>query len=458
MQMIHQTPPVESELMEICRAVVPSDLIGCARFTLLDWLGCIIAARSTPVAIAMAKAQGDPHDNLLQIALHPTRANAQTSALCLGALGNVLEMDDLHRASILHPGDAVCAAALAVALRQQTSGPAVLKAIVRGYEVAVRIGKAAASGGYTPFYNSGTCGVFGAAVATADLKTLDAERMLDALGQAGMQAAGIWQCRLEPTFSKQLACAHAARAGVFSAELADVGFPGPTAILTGELGFFASYYPNADQTALTASGGWVLNEMSFKPFAACRHTHPAISAALGLDWPGNVKDVERIDVHTYGAAINFCDTSEPATADAARFSLQHAVATALLNGPPAIGDFEGSALIDPALMSLRRRIHLCKDAEFDAAFPNAYGARLCLTLASGEIYNATCPAAWGDPENPMSDSDLISKFRANALHGGVLLAAADAILDAVLSLPDAENLSVLHTALITALSPEPEFV
>jgi 2-methylcitrate dehydratase PrpD len=456
MQMSRETLLAESKLIEICRRPVTRDLVGCARLTLLDWLGCVIAARHTPVALAMARAQGAAQGDLLGRGLSPSQSTAQDAALAFGTLGNVLEMDDLHRASILHPGDAVCAAALAVALRGPVTGAALLAAIVRGYEAAVRIGKGAASGGYTPFYNSGTCGVFGAAIAAADLKDLDADRMADALGQAGMQAAGIWQCRLELTFSKQLACAHAARAGVFSAELACAGFPGARAILTGDLGFFASYYPKADTTALTAPGQWALTEMSFKPFAACRHTHPAISAALDLGWKGAAEDIHRIDIHTYRAAIDFCDAVAPVTPDAARFSLQHAVATALARGAPRIGDFEGAALNDSEIALLRARVHLHVDPECDRAFPQAYGARVSLSAADGRTYETACPAAWGDPENPMSQADLIAKFCANAAYGGTGADAAHDIVRAVLALPDADDLSALHSALTTALSSNPK--
>ena len=454
--MSHQPVHVESRLIEICRAPVGPEILAQARFTLLDWLGCIIAARHAPVAHAMARAQGIPPAHLLQTALSPVLCDAQASALSLGTLGNVLEMDDLHRASILHPGDAVCAAALAVALRGEVSGAALLTAIVQGYEAAVRIGKAAASGGYTPFYNSGTCGIFGAAIASATLLDLEAQAMHDALGQAGMQAAGIWQCRLEPSFSKQLACAHAARAGVFSAELAKAGFTGPKSILTGELGFFASFYPQADQGLVMARRDPALTQMSFKPFPACRHTHPAISATLDLGWRGPPEEVQRVEIHTYGAALAFCDAPNPRTPDAARFSLQHAVALVLSKGAPGITDFEGPALSDPRVAALRPKIHLFTEPVFDAEFPHAYGARVHLTLANGATHEAACPAAWGDPENPMSQDDLIAKFNANAVYGGVAPALADQIVASVLSLADADDLSTLHAALITALSPKPE--
>ncbi|QFS83706.1 2-methylcitrate dehydratase [Roseivivax sp. THAF40] len=458
--MTKKSPSVESQLIEICRRPIPAQVAARARLHLLDWLGCILAARRSEAAERMARAVLTESDDLLTAGLSATRLDAQTAALCLGTLGNVLEMDDLHRASILHPGDTVCAAALATALRRPVTGRALLDALVRGYEIAIRIGTAAAAGGYTPFYNSGTCGVFGAAMAASEVSGLDESALADALGQAGMQAAGIWQCRLEPGFSKQLATAHAARAGVFAAELGGAGFAGPRAILTGKMGFFASYYPGADLahlTALPAREAWALTEMSVKPFPACRHTHPAISALLSLRPRIDSSAIARIDIHTYRAALDFCDNPEPETPGEARFSLQHTAAISLLRGAPGLADFEGAVLTAPDVAALREKVHLHVDPACDAAFPRDYGASVSVTGAQGAVQVADCPQAWGDPENPMSEAEIVTKFRANIRHGSVPEAAASPLVDALLDLPDAPDLTHLKEALTAALSPAPEY-
>lgn len=455
--MIKNTAATESELIRICRRTIEAEVQSIARLSLLDWLGCVFAARATPVAKAWARALDADGEDALPKALSPSRMDAQSAALALGGLGNVLEMDDLHRASILHPGDTICAAALAVAMRRPTSGPALLSAIVRGYEIAIRIGTAVATGGYTPFYNSGTCGVFGAAMAAGNLRQLDHDQLADAIGQAGMQAAGIWQCRLEPSFSKQLATAHAARAGVFCAELGASGFLAPRAILTGKMGFFKSYYPGADTTALTVPAPWAITMMSYKPFPACRHTHPAISAALALREILS-EPVQHVDVYTYRAAMDFCDNADPCTPDQARFSLQHTVAIALQKGAPEISDFDPPALQAHGTKTLRGLVRLHVDPQFDAAFPGQYGATIVVTTTDGKVHDATCPAAWGDPENPMSVPDLIAKFHRNAAHGGLPVAEARKVEEAVLALPDAADLTTLTQALTKAFATEQETI
>lgn len=444
--------PPESELIRLCQRPVGASARLHARLSLMDWLGCALAARD--LAAARALRQALAVDDLMVELL--SAASAQDAAFAAGALGNVLEMDDLHRASILHAGDTICPAGLAVALRRSGPGASLLDAVVRGYEVAIRIGRVAASGGYTPFYNSGTCGVFGAAMTAADLEGVDADGIADALAQAGMQSAGIWQCRLEPGFSKQLACAHAARAGVLSARLGAAGFTGPRQILTGPLGFFAGFYPQADTSVLTSpTDGWAIEEVSFKPYPACRHTHPAIAAALDLRARMNAPP-EALEVRTYGAAISFCDSPRPNSDDAARFSLQHAVAVTLLYGAPGIDAFGAAVRDDAAVTALRARIILVTDPDMDAAFPAHYSAKLISTGQDGDRIEAHCASAPGDPEAPLSDTDLRAKFDANARYGGVAPEAADRLAAAILALPDAPDLSLLAHALSAATMPQRE--
>lgn len=440
----------EHDLLTLCRRPVDPSARSRASLSLLDWIGCAFAGRQEPAALALGRALDLPDF----IALLAGKESAQEAAFAAGALGNILEMDDLHRAAILHAGDTVCPAALAVGLRGAATGAELLDAIARGYEMAIRIGRVAASGGYTPFYNSGTCGVFGAAIAAADLQKLDAGQMADAMAQAGMQAAGIWQCRMEPGFSKQLACAHAAGAGVLAARLGAASFTGPRAILTGQLGFFASFYPEADLAALTMpTDGWAIEEVSFKPYPACRHTHAAIAAALDLR-ARLESPPKSLELRTYGAALSFCDAPAPETDDAARFSLQHAVAVAFLHGPPGIDAFGARARADAAAM--RARVTVALDPEIDAAFPALYGATLVATDTAGRRTEACCAAAPGDPEAPLTDEELRAKFAANARHGNVAPEAADRLAEAILSLRDAPDLSALSDALTHATTPQKE--
>ena len=446
------TASLSEHLIEICARPVEEADRKRAALHLLDWLGCALIGATSPAGMALAAYGMD--DSGPCFAAGTKGRSAGEAAFVNGGLGNVFELDDVHRTAILHAGDVVVPAALALAQRDGADGAALLDAIVKGYEVAIRIGSAAAASGYSAWYNSGTCGVFGAAMAAGSILKLGPDALADALGQAGMQASGIWQCRLEPTFSKQLGTAHAARAGLVSAQLAKAGFPGARRILEGELGFFEAYYPRADQGMVLAApdGPWKISEVSFKPWPACRHAHPAIEAALALRDSAAPSSISSIGVWTYGAAIDFCDDAEPESDHDARFSLQHCIAAALARGAPELDDFSGPARADQDIAELRRKVTLHADAEFTGRFPEAYGARIEIGLADATKAVESVITAKGDPENPMSADELEAKFTMLAQRAGVERPAAGELPGLVRGLAEGEPLDRL-TQHLARLSP-----
>ena len=429
-------------LVDLCEAAISAQDRACATTLLYDWVGVAVAGAVTGAAQPVLNLARAHYVGGSCTALGAGRAGPENAAFVNGTFGTLLEMDDLHRSSILHAGDVVMPAALAAAQHAQASSTTLLEAIVVGYEVALRIGQSAARSGYSAWYNSGTCGVFGAAMAAAHALGLTAQQKVNALGQAGMLAAGVWQCRLEPTDSKCLATAQAARAGVTSALLAAEGLRGARQILEGELGFFRSFYPTANPEAVVDArrSGWKLHEVSLKPWPACRHIHPAIGIALEMRADMDPATIGQVVVQTYAAGRNFCDMPDPATAHEARFSFQHCVAVALLQGEPELGDFDAAALANPAIAALRTRIQVHDDADLTAAFPQKMGARLAVTHKDGTTRSISTENAPGDPEHPMSAAAIRAKFHRNLQAAGVSsdlahhLGAAVQDLDSTLSL------------------------
>lgn len=441
-----------TELVEICDGPAAMQDLEKACTHLLDWVGIVLATRGSPPARAFGVAAGLPGDALSGL----TAKTPEPAAFALGALGSLLEMDDLHRRSILHAGDVVCPAALVAAREAGCSGPELLRALLTGYEVALRLGIAAASGGYSAWYNSAVCGVFGAAMAASRAISLGPEQQAHALGHAGMQAAGLWQCRLEHGHAKQLATGHAARAGLTAARAAQAGLAAPLEILEGPLGLFPTLYPQAELRSITetSQSTWLLHEVSLKPWSACRHTHPAIAAALDLrnTFAGPPQGIE---VATYAAALEFCDKALPSTAHEARFSLQHCVAVALAEGAPTRPDFEDPARRErPEIAALRGLVTLAEDPAMSARFPRDYSARVSVTDGRGEAWTIETPHAPGDPEAPLSPAEIEKKYLTNCRDGGLQEAGAEALRDAILSLPQSTTLQDLDAALSRAVSTD----
>ncbi len=425
-----------------------------ATLHVLDWLGCaLIGAVSEPGRILVQYGRRQPPGPAAAIGAQ--RREAGAAAFLNGGLGNTLEMDDLHRTSIVHPGPVVVPAALATAQRTGAGALAFLDAVVRGYEAAIRVGSATGLGHYRFWHNTSTCGVFGAAAAAAALLELSPERTVAALGHAGGQACGLWQCRLEPTMSKQLYTARAAQSGLIAADLAGLGAAAAERILEGPLGFFAATCPDAapELVIADARAPWKLFEISFKPWPACRHAHPVIEAALRLRAGLEVDRIAAIEVRTYEDAVDFCDQPTPGTPLEGRFSLQHAIAVTLLGGAPKLADFEPDALAHAETAALRAKVRVVSDDAYTRAFPERYGAEVSIALDDGSSRRETVATAKGDPENPMSREEIEVKARTLMAAASLSENRIETLVAAVLTLADGGPLAALGEG-IDAAWPE----
>ena len=438
------------------RPISPDDRRRAA-LHLLDWIACAhlgstAAAGRALARLALQSAQGPC------TTLGAGQREAGMAALVNGGLGNLFEVDDVHRRAIVHPGDTVIPAALAAAEREGSSGIDLLDALIKGYEATIRIGTAAGPAHYRHWYSTATCGVFGAAAACAHVLGLDRPRSLDALGQAGMMSAGLWQCRSEPTDSKQLATGRSAQSGLLAADLARIGFAGARQILEGEHGFFAAACGPVDTQAVLRHPdvAWMMHEVSFKPWPACRHVHPVIEAVIGLRAQAGASTptdaIESIDVHTYADAISFADCATPVSDHQARFSLQHAAAVAWTRGDLSLRDSQSQARDDPQIAALRRKVRLHHDVNLTAAYPERYGATVHLRGAGGVQHTVTVHTAKGDPENPLSASQIQDKALRLMTAGGLSPSTSEQIAQSCLALAEGQPLSNLRAALVQAQS------
>ena len=424
-------PSLTQQLTELIAAkpVAPADLEHAALLTL------------DAIANALAGRASEPGAILLRWAEAAAPTDAARRAFLLGALTHILETDDLHRASVVHPGCVVVPAAWAVAAREGIRGQAVLRAVLWGFEAATRVGMAVGPSHYRLWHNTATCGPYGSAMATAALLRLDVPTTVHALGNAGAQAAGLWQFLEAGTMTKHLHAGRAAEAGVLAADLARYGFTGPPTMLEGAKGWFAATCPDPDPGAVTRDpdGPWQLLLTSIKPWPSCRHTHPAIDAAQELRRRVVASTLEQIEVETYPAALDVCDRPSPQSDYEAKFSLQHCVAAALSR---EIVDF--AAFAEPAqreLAALRERVTVRASEPYTSAYPRAWGSAVIVTVRGGERLTVRRTHAKGDPEAPLTPIELIAKARMLMIHGGV--DKPDRLIDAILALSDDETLPEL---------------
>jgi len=415
-----------------------------------DWLGCALGAQRSPLAMQLAGVVATLPAGQAT-ALGVGRRDPASALLVNAALGNVLEMDDVHRSAILHPGPVVIPVALAVAESTGANPQQFLDAVVRGYEATIRVGRALGRGHYRYWHPTSTAGAFGAAAAAGSILGLDVEPLADALGTAGSRTGGLWQMRHEPVPTKSIHNAEAARSGLLAAQLAAAGLRGPRKILEGEQGLFAATTSDAQpDLVLAEAADWLIHTTSLKPWSACRHAHPAIDAmrdAMRQVGTLAADDFVSIDVSTYAEALRFCDRPEPASEFEAKFSLQHAVAAIACLGRPQLSHYLPETIGDAHVRAMRARVTVREDAAASERFPEHYGATVIVALADGRRLHASRIDAWGDPECPMPDAAIASKALALAQWGGVSKVAASHLFEAVGRLPTAFSMEPLPAAL-----------
>ncbi len=387
------------------KAISENDL-NVARLFLMDAAANIIAGRNSKAGrklLNWAKSVA-PQGDITQ--LDPAR-----KAFLLGALCHILEVDDLHRASVVHPGCVVAPVIFALAAGQ--SGPDALTAFLKGIEATTRVGMAVGPEHYQIWHNTATCGPYGSAIAAAHLLQLDEDQTVNALGNAGSQSAGLWQFLDSGAETKHLHAGRGAEAGLVAAQLAAQGFTGAPDILEGPRGFFKATCKSPPIENLLANPGrsWQIHQTSIKPWPSCRHTHPAIEAGLKLhkQAKGRLKDIVSIEVQTYQAAMNLCDRPNPTTIYGAKFSLQHCIATALDSGIINLNSFGKPERANAA--KLADKTSVVFQQEFEAPYPESWGSAVIIKFSDGTTMTETTTSALGDPNTPLSESALINKAK-----------------------------------------------
>lgn len=333
-----------------------------------------------------------------------------------GTVSHTVEMDDIFRDAVYHPGCPTIAAALAVAEDLGASGDELLRAIVIGYEVSTRIGAAVQPAHYRFFHTTGTAGVFGAAAAAAALYAPGQSQVtLHALATAATFASGLQQAFRSDAMTKALHAGHAAQVGLLAAQSAAHGVTGVPDILEGPVGFGAALAGGPSwEGALEGLGSrYNIGAMTMKAHACCGHTFAAIDAAVALRTaPGfDIEQVRAIDIDTYQVALNVTGNPDPTTAFEGKFSLPFVVCHALVRGSVRLDAFGPERLNDPAIRRLMANVHLVADPAMTAGFPSLRSARMRITLADGRTLEHHSPYRKGDPEEPLSDTELDAKFR-----------------------------------------------
>ena len=393
---------------------IPADALHHAKRAVIDWYAALLPGAVVAPATLLEKALAEDLDRGGARLALGRKASTRTAALINGAAAHTVEVDDIFKFGIYHPGAPTISAALPVAQTAGASGEAFLRAVIVGYEISTRIGKAMGRAHYKYWHNTGTVGCFGAAAAAAELYGLDAKRFAHALATTATFAAALQQAFRMDSMSKPMHAGHAAEAGILAAASAREGVTGSLDVIEGEAGFgrAMSDGPDWDLAVATLGSEFHITQMTFKNHACCGHTFAAIDGAQEVQRQLGVKpeDIARVIVGSYRAAKEVSGYEDPQTPAEARFSLKYVVATALVHGSVRLAAFEAERMRDPVTRALMKKIDVQIDPDLDASFPGQRAARVSIETSDGRSCEYLQPARKGDPELPLTDRNLEDKY------------------------------------------------
>lgn len=412
------TQQLATFLAELRYDDLPDYVLDRSEDLFLDWLGSALAsegARPIPLFEAYAQKMG-PANGPARILVNGRGTSAYFAALVNGASSHLVEQDDLHNSSVLHPATVVFPAALAAAQDLGKSGRELLLASVAGYEAGIRIGEFLGRSHYRIFHTTATVGTLAAAVAVGKLLNFDKQQFVHLLGNAGTQAAGLWEFLRDAADSKQLHTAKAAADGLLAAYFTEQGLTGAQNILEGEQGMAAGMSSDADPSRLADRLGsrWAQAETSFKFHASCRHTHPAADALLDLMWREGLRhdDIAKVITHVHQGAIDVLGrVVVPQTVHQAKFSMGTVLGLIAVHGKAQLSEFANLSLSDAKVAAFRDKVSMRLDPEVDGAYPARWLGRVEVLTTDGRTLHGAIDEPKGDPGNSLSRMELEDKFR-----------------------------------------------
>lgn len=391
-----------------------SEAVEQARLCLLDYKGV------TTAGAKILKKQGDAFlDGVLKqggnvsVIGFQEKTTLHNAAFLNAMSAHIAELDDGHRAGQIHLGASIISALLPVSEVESLSEDAVLRGIVVGYDAAIRLAMAVnPAHKLRGFHTSGTCGTIGVAVAIAAALKFTSEQMKVAVSAATASASGLLEMQEDESELKPYNLANAAVGGITAAYCALAGFKGPDDAIGGKRGFLSvlTEYPRIQYLTEFKEKYLQIETVYRKLYAACRHAHSAIEAAITLKngYRIDSASISSILIETYGMAIKGHDHKEIKGIQSAKMSIPFSVALALKTGHAGLGDYNETNLADDEIHRLKDLVQIVEDPEISSWLPGKRAARVTI-VSAGNSFSTCVEYPKGEPENPIIATEIIEK-------------------------------------------------
>ncbi|MCL2122034.1 MAG: MmgE/PrpD family protein [Clostridiales bacterium] len=394
---------------------LPENVRELAKVSLLDYISCTLAGSRSEIEPIFMDLVDELGGNA-QASIYGTnvKSSVVNAALVNAAYAHVLEMDDIHRLAMYHPGIVVLPAALAIAERDKLSGKQLIEGILAGYEVGIRIGVAINPSHFKIWHTTGTVGAFSAASSAGKLMGLSVDELTNALGNAGSMAAGLWQFNIDASMTKPLHPGKASVNGILACMLAKRGFTGAENIIEGAKGFGTAMSEAPDYDFMIRDLGKVYEFLGIgiKIHSGCRHTSSSVDGALALRNAHQIKpeEIERIHSKTYELGMDLCGAIFPQNIPQAKFSIAYCVACAFAFGRCSMEEMNMDVVQSDAIQELLKKTTVSVDEGLERDFPMGYASIVEVTLKDGRTFSEFTPHCTGDPENPVSIDVMKDRF------------------------------------------------
>jgi aconitate decarboxylase len=401
---------------------IPDEVRSRIKLLMLDSLGCALYGADLEWCRILQESLG---------AVDATRAcsvwgtsrklSAPHAALANGTAVQGFELDDVHRAGVLHVGAVVLPALIAITeVKPGMSGKEFLTAAAAGYEIGPRVGLCMGPEHIASGWHSGaTLGVFSAAAGAARGLKLDAEKTVHALGIAGTQAAGLMAAQFG-AMVKRMHAGRSSQSGLYGALLAAGGFTGIVNVLESEYGGFCTTLSQSrdrfNLKELTAGLGstWQTMGVALKFYACVGTNHTTLDAIRGMqrERPFGAADVKKIVVYGSQVTVNHVGWKYvPQGLTSAQLNLPYCVATWLLEGDCFVDQFTEDKVADAARMALSEKVEVVHDPEITAKGAKfRHLVHVEAHLTDGAVLKRTVEAARGSEKKFASDAEIVEKF------------------------------------------------
>jgi 2-methylcitrate dehydratase PrpD len=436
---------------------VPPEVLARIKLLMLDSLGCALYGADLEWSRILQRTLSAV-DTTRTCPVWGTdqRLSAPHAALVNGTQVQGFELDDVHRAGVLHVGAVVLPALIAVAqMRPGMTGREFLAAAVAGYEIGPRVGLCMGPEHIAQGWHSGaTLGVFSAAAGAARGLGLDAERTVHALGIAGTQAAGLMAAQYG-AMVKRVHAGRSSQSGLYGALFAREGLTGIVNVLESEYGGYCTTFSRSTDrfklSELTAGFGttWQTMGVALKFYSCVGSNHTTLDAIRDMqaERAFRAEEVERILVHGSQVTMDHVGWKYvPQGLTSAQLNLPYCVATWLLEGDCFVDQFTEDKVADPERMRIAQKVAVQHDDVITAKGAKyRHEVRVELWLKDGTRFERRVESARGSEYRFASDADVVEKFgklASKALPPRKVEALRDAILG-LESLADASSLGEL---------------